>query len=309
LGIMKNFVLNTKFHENFNVLDHANTLSALFYLLCGILISNECIQIKDGLVVSIKSGITTGAGLGSSASYGVCLAGAFYFYAKSLKKSDFIDEFNRMSAAEQFAVRTVVSDWAFCSEKIMHGNPSGLDNTICTFGGLVKFYRNQKPTPLKSTNTLNILLIDSCVSRSTAAMVERVFKRKTEHTILVEEVFDKIEKIVDQVAKILEDDSLSSRFVQLSELFSENHKLLAELDVSHKELENIKSLCSYYGLSSKLTGAGGGGYAIAVLPENYQQNGKAEFMKLFEELTSAGYKVQDITVGVEGFNVKNINDI
>lgn len=84
----------------------------------------------------------------------------------------------------------------------MHGNPSGLDNTICTFGGLVKFYRNQKPTPLKSVKTLNILLIDSCVSRSTAAMVERVLKQKTENPAQVQAVFDKIEDVVDQVAKV-----------------------------------------------------------------------------------------------------------
>lgn len=82
LDTIKNFVLNTKFHANFNILDHANTLSALFYLLCGILISNDCTRILDGFTISMKSGITTGAGLGSSASYGVCLAGAFYFYAK-----------------------------------------------------------------------------------------------------------------------------------------------------------------------------------------------------------------------------------
>lgn len=82
LDTIKTFVLNTKFHANFNVLDHSNTLSALFYLLCGILISNECTEMHDGFIISMKSGITTGAGLGSSASYGVCLAGSFYFYAK-----------------------------------------------------------------------------------------------------------------------------------------------------------------------------------------------------------------------------------
>ncbi len=107
-----------------------------------------------------------------------------------------------MSEEEQFAVRTVVSDWAFCSEKIMHGNPSGLDNHICAFGGLVKFYRNQKPVSIKSTRALNILLIDSCVSRSTAAMVQRVLQQKTEHPSEVEDIFDKIESVVDAVSKV-----------------------------------------------------------------------------------------------------------
>lgn len=82
LNTIKNFVINTKFHENFTVLDHANTLSAFFYLLCGILISNGYYELENGFRVSMKSGITTGAGLGSSASYAVCLAGSFYFFVK-----------------------------------------------------------------------------------------------------------------------------------------------------------------------------------------------------------------------------------
>lgn len=93
----------------------------------------------------------------------------------------------------------------------MHGNPSGLDNTICTFGGLVKFYRNQKPIPLRSVKTLNILLIDSCVSRSTAAMVERVLKQKNEHSTQVQAIFDKIENVVDQVAKVMKHLNLLNR--------------------------------------------------------------------------------------------------
>lgn len=107
-----------------------------------------------------------------------------------------------MSDDEQNAVKSVVSDWAFCSEKIMHGNPSGLDNYICAFGGLVKFYRNQKPVSLKCVRALNILLIDSCVSRSTAAMVQRVLQLKTESPTEVQDVFDKIENVVDAVSKV-----------------------------------------------------------------------------------------------------------
>lgn len=64
LTTIRTFVLNTKFHDNFNVLDHANTLSALFYLLCGILISNNFPRLREGFSISMKSGVTTGAGLG-----------------------------------------------------------------------------------------------------------------------------------------------------------------------------------------------------------------------------------------------------
>lgn len=121
---------------------------------------------------------------------------------RSLKSPDFIDQFNRMSDDEQFPIRTAICDWAFCSEKIMHGNPSGLDNYICAFGGLVKFYRNQKPVSLKSTKALNILLINSCVSRSTAAMVQRVLQLKTDNPSKVQDIFDRIENVVDAVSKV-----------------------------------------------------------------------------------------------------------
>lgn len=49
-------------------------------------------------------------------------------------------------------------------------------------------------------------------------------------------------------------------------------------------------------------------YAIAVLPDHYRQNDKINFKRLLEELTSAGYKVQDTTVGDEGFKVQVLDD-
>lgn len=54
---------------------------AVFYLLTGILADSGCDELKYGFVLKLKSGITMGAGLGSSASFGVCLASVFYFYA------------------------------------------------------------------------------------------------------------------------------------------------------------------------------------------------------------------------------------
>lgn len=54
---------------------------AVFYLLTGILADAGCAELKYGFELRLKSGITVGAGLGSSASFGVCLASAFYFYS------------------------------------------------------------------------------------------------------------------------------------------------------------------------------------------------------------------------------------
>lgn len=48
-------------------------------------------------------------------------------------------------------------------------------------------------------------------------------------------------------------------------------------------------------------------YAIAVLPDDFQQD-KTQYLKLFEELTGAGYKVKHTTVGDAGFTVEISND-
>jgi mevalonate kinase len=52
-------------------------------------------------------------------------------------------------------------------------------------------------------------------------------------------------------------------------LIKENHEHLAALGVSHPSLEEIIALtkASPYELSTKLTGAGGGGCAVTLLPD------------------------------------------
>lgn len=58
------------------------TCVATVYLLAGALCSYGGAELRYGFVLSFRSGLAKGAGLGSSASFGVCLAAAFRFYAK-----------------------------------------------------------------------------------------------------------------------------------------------------------------------------------------------------------------------------------
>lgn len=52
-------------------------------------------------------------------------------------------------------------------------------------------------------------------------------------------------------------------------LIEENHAHLVTMGVSHASLEAIKAMTktSPYGLSTKLTGAGGGGCAVTLIPD------------------------------------------
>jgi mevalonate kinase len=66
---------------------------------------------------------------------------------------------------------------AFVSEKILHGKPSGIDNSVSTFGGFVRF-SGFKPSPIElSSANLRVLLVNTQVKRNTKALVEMVAKQ------------------------------------------------------------------------------------------------------------------------------------
>lgn len=52
----------------------------------------------------------------------------------------------------------------------------------------------------------------------------------------------------------------------MQELFTLNQHLLDTLGVGHPALERVCSIAQQFGLAAKLTGAGGGGCAIALVP-------------------------------------------
>lgn len=87
----------------------------------------------------VRSNLPVGAGLGSSASYSVCVATAL------LQLNGYLSAGTGMDVAAQ---RDLVNQWAFQAEKVIHGNPSGIDNTVSTLGGAVMFKKGEKIEPL-----------------------------------------------------------------------------------------------------------------------------------------------------------------
>lgn len=58
----------------------------------------------------------------------------------------------------------------------------------------------------------------------------------------------------------------------MQELFTFNQHLLEALGVGHPALQRVCSIAQQFGLAAKLTGAGGGGCAIALIPPGNQYN-------------------------------------
>lgn len=161
-------------------------------------------QLKCGFTLDFQSQIPTGAGLGSSAAYGVCVAGVFYVYTLTHSKPDFVKNFKeKASDEEKTYFKNTVSAWAYLSERIMHGTPSGLDNTVCTFGNVVQFTKNpQKFVDVNLRSKLNIMLVNTGVSRNTLEVVQRVRNLRDDHNQLIDNILDAMGALVQDVVEV-----------------------------------------------------------------------------------------------------------
>ncbi|CAF88123.1 unnamed protein product, partial [Tetraodon nigroviridis] len=84
------------------------------------------------LTVSVWSELPTGAGLGSSAAYTVCLAAALLCASGAISSP--LKEWEHTARWCQEELE-LINSWAFQGEMIIHGNPSGVDNAVGTWGG------------------------------------------------------------------------------------------------------------------------------------------------------------------------------
>ena len=84
----------------------------------------------------MSSSLPTGAGLGSSAAYGVTLSAALLINKGAVVLST--QAFSTCETPAELGLPTadckLISDWAFEAEKMIHGRPSGIDNSISVYG-------------------------------------------------------------------------------------------------------------------------------------------------------------------------------
>ncbi|KAF2142104.1 uncharacterized protein K452DRAFT_26650 [Aplosporella prunicola CBS 121167] len=244
---------------------HQASASAFLYLFCslGSPKSSPC-------VYTLRSTIPIGAGLGSSASIAVCLSAALLLQIRALS-GPHPDQPSQESETQIERINR----WAFVGEMCIHGNPSGVDNTVSAGGKAVLFQRQgfgQSPTvtPLRDFPELPLLLVNTRQSRSTATEVAKVGALKKAHPKLTERLLDAINDVTESAHELITrsdfrpDDPAALK--HLGELITVNHGLLVSLGVSHPKLERIRALIDHAGIGwTKLTGAGGGGCAITIL--------------------------------------------
>jgi len=203
-----------------------------------------------------------------------------------------------------------VNRWAFISEKVLHGTPSGVDNSVSVFGGALAYtksgFAGKKGgmEPIQGFKSLKFLLTDSKVPRDTKALVTGVANKKAEDPETINGILDAIQSISNEARRALADPELERKdlLAVLSSLIDKNHGHLVNLGVSHPSLEAIRAKTARepHKLSTKLTGAGGGGCAVTLLPDHLEQANLDKVISLLEE---DGYGTYLTSVGGSGLGI------
>lgn len=186
-----------------------------------------------------------------------------------------------------------VNALAFECEKIAHGTPSGIDNTLSVYGQTMLFRAGETPKRevIEIRQPVQLVVGISGIESLTAATVARVRKAREAHPGLYEKIFDQIDSLVLEGVDALVEHKLET----LGEMMNVCQGLLNAMQVSSWELEEMIQIARRHGaLGAKLTGGGGGGSIIALCPP---EPGAAD--RIETGLREAGYQAMQVTVGGE----------
>ena len=199
--------------------------------------------------VHVKPNIPAAMGLGGSAAIAVAIVRAV---SKHFKLSLTDDEVNH---------------YAFQCEKAAHGTPSGIDNTIATFGQPMVYQsgEQQRFDILDIATPLNIVVGISDRPSLTVDMVAGVRDRWRKNSDLYDSLFENFARVAESGISAIKSGDIRA----LGHMMTINHGLLSAIQVSSPELDRMVQIARDQGaLGAKLTGAGGGGSIIALCDDN-----------------------------------------
>ena len=203
----------------------------------------EHMGVEYGLDLIVRSEIPIAAGLGSSAAICVATVAA-------------VGELLGGDLSEQ-----EICDLAYEGEKVIHGTPSGVDNNISTFGGIIRYERGAEMERFELDEGLPFVIGNSNRRRSTRRLVGRVRALREREPDLVGELIDSMVEVSEKGLAALRERDLP----KLGDLMNINHGLLSSLGVSIAKLDlMVHSSRGAGAYGAKLTGAGGGGCMIAL---------------------------------------------
>ena len=197
--------------------------------------------------IDVESDLPIGKGLGSSAAIAVAIVRAFDgLLALGLDDA-------RVNAI------------AFESEKLAHGTPSGVDNTLATYATPMLF-RNADGLELDEVEpgaVPPLVVAWGAETGRTSEQVAGVRARREQSPEHFDALFDAMDQLSREGARHLR----AGDWAALGALMDLCHGLLNAIGVSTPQLERMVSVARLGGAAgAKLTGAGGGGSIVALCP-------------------------------------------
>ncbi|MDA1064058.1 MAG: mevalonate kinase, partial [Proteobacteria bacterium] len=201
----------------------------------------------DEFGVDVRCNLPPGMGLGSSAAIAVAIIRAVS-KARKLNLDD-----------------ARVNSIALSCEKLAHGAPSGIDNTIATYAVPMLFNNTNglQFDELQLSETPPVVIALSSQPGATHAQVAAVAARRARQAQHYAAVFDAMDDLSVAGAAALQ----RADYAELGALMNICHGLLNAIEVSTPEIENLVSMARSAGATgAKLTGAGGGGALLILCP-------------------------------------------
>jgi mevalonate kinase len=236
--------------------------------------------VEGGVNLKVRSMIPIAVGLGSSAA--VCVA-------------------TTAAVGELFdgnLTKEKIAELSFEGEKVIHGNPSGADNSIATYGGIMRYERGVGLKRLQLEAPLPFIIGNTRKKRSTRNMVEGVKELKDRNP----EVVDPIIYTMAGLSQTGLDALIRGDKEKLGDLMNINHGLLSAIGVSTIELDDLVYAARREGaLGAKLTGAGGGGCMIALAQKENLSN-------IEKSIRASRGNSMRVNITDDGVKTRKIND-
>lgn len=223
--------------------DDALALAARLVLKAG------QIETIPDVTIRVNSQIPIASGMGSGAAIAAAIIRAL---AQHLNRADL--QSNEMVSALTYEV-----------EKIHHGTPSGIDNTVVAYEQPIYFVRQSPQNqiePFTVAAPLRFVVADTGVRSSTKVAVGDVRRQYSQQPAQFARIFDECGRIAQDARQAIEAGDVQ----RVGQLMTKNHAWLQTMTVSSPELDNLVAAALQAGaLGAKLSGAGRGGNMLALV--------------------------------------------
>lgn len=230
--------------------------------------------------LDIKSEIPAGSGMGSSAALAVALSAAWH----------------KLSSGKDGAHYDVINDQAFQLEKLQHGNPSGGDNTVVTYGGWLWFRKETSQIKvfkmLANVPTIDHLyLLDTGKpTENTGQMVQQVADLRERQPEKVTAAFEGMQQVARGWLEVM----TSGNTKIVPDLIKQNHQHLLDIGVVSNRAKKIISQIEEAGGAAKITGAGGKSQGSGMLLVYHPQVEKLVKANVKDKLQSVEFSEQGV---------------